>query len=281
MLTVCSAVSGEVLAALDADEVECKTVKLLKTHVAKQIGATRFQQKWFDDQNELDDEAVPPPNVQLVILDHWHHEEGQAEQMIAACAENRWGELEVLLQKPLNPDVTDESGQAAIHAAALAGSEQCLVLLLEAGAANDKVRNDGMTALALAARNGHPKVSQLLLEAGADKDRATQSGRTALHFAVEFGHPEVARLLLEIGADKKKVTANGRRVLDLAASNGHSDVVRLLLETGVVEENLTPAEEFCFFLALESARSNGHQEVVKLLWQHSARAKEKSRDPQP
>ena len=171
MLCLFSAVSGERLASLSGNEVEGKSVKCLKMQVAKQLGATRFQQRWFEDQSELDDEAVPPWNVQLVILDQWHPEEEQAKQLIAACAENRWGELEVLLQKPLAPDATDQSGLAAIHAAASAGNEQCLVLLLEAGADNDKVTNHGTTALALAAGNGHLKVVQLLLEAGADKTR--------------------------------------------------------------------------------------------------------------
>ena len=177
MLCLHSAVSGEELLALDADDVEGKSVKCLKMQVAKQIRATRFQQRWFEDQNELDDEALPPWNVQLVILDHWRHEEWQAKQLIAACAENRWSELEVLLQKPLAPDATDESGQAAIHAAASAGSEPCLALLLQAGAACNKVENEGATALSLAAQNGHLKVVQLLLEAGADQDKAIRNGR--------------------------------------------------------------------------------------------------------
>ena len=262
MLCLRSAVSGEELLALDADDVEGKSVKCLKMQVAKQIGATRFQQRWFDKgQSELDDEAVPPWNVQLVILDHWHHEEGQAEQMIAACAENRWGELEVLLQKPFAPDAIDESGQAAIHAAASAGSEQCLVLLLEAGAAKDKVTYASMTALALAARNGHSKVVQLLLEAGANKDRATRRrGRTALHFAAANGHPEVVRLLLESGADKEKGAEGGYTALHLGAERGQLEIVRLLLECGADKEMLTQHGE----TAVDCAVRFGQWQVLQL-----------------
>ena len=259
MLCLFSAVSGERLASLSADEVEGKSVKCLKMQVAKQIGATRFQQRWFENQSELDDEAVPRWNVQLVIVDHWHQEKWHAKQLLAACAENRWGELEVLLQKPLAPDATDESGQAAIHAAAFFGSEQCLVLLLEACAATDQVMNDGMTALALAAGNGHPKVVQLLLEAGADKDKAAQRRRTALHVAARFGQLEVVRLLLESRADKEKPAERGYTALHLAASKGHSEVERVLRLSGAEISDQEEAKRLeCIALDLDLSVLRGH-----------------------
>ena len=270
MLRVCWAVSGEVLATLDPDEVEGKTVKSLKIHVGKQIGATRFQQRWFEDQSELDDEAVPPCYVQLVVLNHLHREKWQAARLISACDENRWAEVEALLKMPLDPDITNRHGQTAIQAAAIAGSEQCLVLLLEAGAASDKVKHhNGLAALALAARSGHPKIVQLLLEAGADKDQAARRGQTALHLAALNGHPEVARLLLESRVDTEKETCCAYTgcytALHLAAREGHSEVVRLLLESRVdTEKEACCAYRGCY-TALHLAAREGHSEVVRLL----------------
>ena len=73
--------------------------------MAKQIGATRFQQRWLtEDHTELQDDAVAPCcDVQLVVVDFVQADEGEMEQLISACRENRPDELVDLLRKPLNP----------------------------------------------------------------------------------------------------------------------------------------------------------------------------------
>ena len=58
------------MAVLEADEVEGKTVKMLKMQLAETIGASRFRQRWYShDQRELlDDEFVSDSEVQVVIM---------------------------------------------------------------------------------------------------------------------------------------------------------------------------------------------------------------------
>ena len=66
-MEVCSAVSGETLAFLDA--VEEKSAKAVKQALALRLGVPRFRQRLLlDDGSEIEGE-VCASRVQLVILD--------------------------------------------------------------------------------------------------------------------------------------------------------------------------------------------------------------------
>ena len=128
--------AGELLATFNTEEVEGKTVKLLKTSLAKQIGVTRFRQKWLaEDHSELHDDAVVPCcDVQLVILDFVKSTRSERKALISACKENR-PEVVDLLRTPLNSDGMQEhwAFSDALHLAADYGYSQIVLLLLEAG----------------------------------------------------------------------------------------------------------------------------------------------------
>ena len=289
MVHICS-LAGETLATFSADEVEGKSVKLLKVAFAKQTGVTRFQQRWLSqDHVELRDDAVLPCcDVQLVVLSFTQAEKHEIMHLISACSENHRDEVVDLLRKPLNPDALPERRGflPALHLAAQKGHSQIVELLLEAGTdVNIAERDDhsynpndedygydylcnGMTALHWAASEGHSTVVELLLEASADKHAADDSGSTALHFAATRGHSEVVKLLLEAGAHKDVVVDDYQvTALQLAAIGGHSNVVKLLLEAGAHKD----AANSCGSTALHMAAGAvagagfGHPEVVKLL----------------
>ena len=219
MLRVCS-LAGETLATFSADEVEGKSVHHLKTSLAKQIGATRFRQRWLaEDHTELDDDAsVPCCDVQLVILDFGTTTKHEREALVFTCKENRPEALIDHLRKPLNPDGLYEKEELlrALRLAAVNGHSQIVKLLLEAGTDKDAADHNGMTALHLAAWNGPSDVAKLLLEAGADKDRTDNGGSTALHCAASTGHLEVVKLLVEAGARQDLADGFGRLPMDLA-----------------------------------------------------------------
>ena len=263
MLRVCS-LAGETLATFSAEEVEDKRVHQLKSSLAKQIGATRFRQRWLaEDHTELQDDAVVPCcDVQLVVLDFVQAEEDEIKQLVSACNENRPDELVDLLRKPLNPDGTHE-GPAFLESLRLAagnGYLQIVHLLIEAG--TDARQDDhGRTALHLAAKNGHFEVVNLLLEAGSDKDATDYDGLTALSWAAYGGHEEVVKLLLEAGADKEVKNVFGRTALHWASGNGHSAVVKLLLEAGADKELASSEGKSPLDLAIHFR----HQEIIDLL----------------
>ena len=217
-----------------AEEFEGKTVKSLKTLVSKQIGVSRFRQRWLcEDHTELREDAlVCASDVQLVVLEFVQAEDGEVQKLFDACKVDDSDAVEKLLRKPLSPNIKNEYVETALHVAADTGSVECLALLLEAGADKDAVRMPySGTALHLAADNGHLEVVRLLLDAGASvcTDAAGGvHGRTALHSAAMDGHLEIVQLLLGAGADKDATDEDGSTAWDLAAYDGHQDIQRLL-----------------------------------------------------
>ena len=287
--------AGEALATFSAEEVEGKTVKSLKTLVGKQIGVTRFCQKWLaEDQSELhDDVFLPCSDVQLVVLNFVQADAREVEKLVRASYMNRLDQVDELLRKPMNPNVLarrNRRAASALHFAALNGHTEVAKLLLEAGADKDAANNLGITALHSAAESGHIEVVKLLLAAGADKDKADSEERTALHrtirkiaallaydaerdatnsdstsrtayVAAPSSELEIVQLLLEAGVDQNVADSSGRTVLHLAAEQGLLEVAKLLLEAGTEKD----ASDDAKMTALRLAAVHGHLEVVKLL----------------
>ena len=219
--------------ALTAEEFEGKTVRSLKTLVAKQIGVSIFRQRWLsEDHTELqDDDFVTSSDVQLVVLPFVQSEDEEVKELYSRLhleiSMNDSDGVENLLRKPLNPD-SSQDPQTALHVAAECGHVECVALLLEAGADKDLADFEGTTALHLAADHGRSEVVKLLLEAGADKDAADYHDRTALHLAAWEGDLKVVKLLLDAGADKDATDDGGNTALDWATASGHLEIVRLL-----------------------------------------------------
>ncbi|KAL5984106.1 hypothetical protein ACLOJK_018208 [Asimina triloba] len=81
----------------------------------------------------------------------------------------------------------------------------------------DAVDGDGRTALLFVSGLGSEQCVKLLVEAGADLDhKETQGGLTALHMAAGYARPGVVKLLVEYGADPEVADARGGTPLALA-----------------------------------------------------------------
>jgi ankyrin repeat protein len=70
------------------------------------------------------------------------------------------------LPPPPSINVRDARGRSALHVAAAAGAEACVVLLIDAGASLDIEDSDKVTPLALASSCGHKNVVAQLIKAG-------------------------------------------------------------------------------------------------------------------
>lgn len=126
----------------------------------------------------------------------------------------------------------------ALQSAVASGNQECIKLLLDAGAdVNAKPSYwGGATALQLAAILGHVGIANWLIsDYGADVNAAgaKMHGRTALEGAAEYGRLDMIHLLQHYGCT---VTGSGRRQLingiRLSAENGHTTVTEILKTWG-------------------------------------------------
>ena len=265
--------SGEEIAAFDAADFEGKSAKDLKQRLSTLIQCSRFRQKLYtEDQQELgDDEPMAPMTLRLVMLEFWPSDPEQAKELSLACEENQLDVLEALLKRPLNPDLSksDSKNWTALHAAAMHRREDCVRLLLEAGANCDPVDDDEATPLHAAAWMGSVEIVEQLLTAGAEKDRRTtdDAQATPLLLAAENGFAEVVELLLEQGAQKDVATTDtGETALHLAASNQDHTLAELLLEFGADQNKVTKNGA----TALHAAAWEDCASIVELLLEHGS-----------
>ena len=118
-------------------------------------------------------------------------------------------------------------GYKAIECAAKNGYDECLQLLIKAGAnVNDS------TALECTALYGHDGCMDILIKAGADVNIKDEMGYTALMHAGQEGYEKCVRVLIEAGADVNLSDETGYTALIVAANSGHDGIVKLLIDAG-------------------------------------------------
>jgi 26S proteasome non-ATPase regulatory subunit 10 len=127
-------------------------------------------------------------------------------------------------------DSVDEDGRTQLHHAAVAGSADLVLALLESGARVSTADEAQWSPLHSAASAGHVNVCDLLLHARADVNARNESKSTPLHYALSKGHGAVAVRLLESGADPASVDVSGSTPLHRACSAGRVDAVRTVCD---------------------------------------------------
>lgn len=142
-------------------------------------------------------------------------------------------EVRKLLAEGANIKERSLDGLSPLHAAATAGHEDVVLVLIEHSA--DVAAKDldaGETALHAAAFEGHAAVVLLLLDHAADVSAADSEGRTSLHKASSRGHEAVVLLLLEHAADVSAASSEGGTAIDYANQEGHAAITQMLFQHG-------------------------------------------------
>ena len=269
MIRISSALSGEPIAVnieefkgISGEHGEPSAANV-KKYLAAKTGFSRFRQKLFLEDAEIDGDAVSvSDDLKLLIVEHLPPDAEQDEKLVLACIDNNVSEVEKLLCEPRNPDTKRPDGRTPLHFAAEKGSLESARLLIEAGAVKDMKAN-GKMPLHWAASNGHAETVRFLIESGAQKDVSDSFGATPLHLAAKKGRHEVVRLLLDFGAEKDQTTNDGRSPLHLAAEFGRLEAVRILLAAGAEKDKATADEHS--LTPLHWAAYSGHLEVVRIL----------------
>ena len=170
-------VSGDELISIPLEEVS--DVRSVKRRIARVYRVPRFRQKLVHDATVLEDgiQIDEPMEVTLSVLpwttDSWE----KRNELVDAAEDGLLVDVELMLQRPQNPNYPDQRDTLPLTMAASLGHADVVSLLLEAEA-DPSVQGD--QAVYCAAGPGYTQIVQLLLDAHADTDFVDNHGDTAL-----------------------------------------------------------------------------------------------------
>lgn len=150
-------------------------------------------------------------------------------------------------------------GWLPIHIATLAGTEECVKVLLHHGANINGQKADGVCALMIAAEKDMPSMIDLLLDADADMELVARNSATPLWMAMRKGNMDAVKALAKGGANTSS-SVGGWPVLHMAAEKNEAEVISVLLDEAVVDTELpnlegnTPLHVACEAGSIDAAR---------------------------
>ena len=127
------------------------------------------------------------------------------KKLIKAAKHGDISEVEKLIEKIADVNVTDKYRNTALHLAAYDGNLKIVEALVSAGAELNTRDVHGMTALDWAIANGHTKIVETLVKEGAELTTTDVHGITALQIAIFEGHYIHVKNAIEEG--KKELIA--------------------------------------------------------------------------
>ena len=151
---------------------------------------------------------------------------------VIALTRGHAGTAEALLASGKGMEFEEAMMTEYLHAAAAAGSQSIVNMLLAKDAKPGGTDDGGRTILHNAAIGGLEQLAAESIASGVDVNAADNSGKTALHYAVMEGDAGMIGLLLKNGADPNVVDASGLTALHIAEDNVREDIVRILVDAG-------------------------------------------------
>ena len=120
--------------------------------------------------------------------------------------------------------------RTSLHYAVQFGDDECVNMLIDAGANVKAEDASRFTALHLAANRGDLSKCRILLDHGAKIDVIDDTGATPLHWAVTVQNQEVVEFLLSRGARNDLQDSIGRTPLHIAYYFENRPIIQVLLD---------------------------------------------------
>jgi ankyrin repeat protein len=160
-----------------------------------------------------------------------------------------------LLNKGVDPNVSDSSGGTALHSSVNVGTDRLTKALLEKNVKKDTQNNSRETALLLAVQNGRNAAAKLLIEHGADVNLASNM-EAPVHAALRKGNDELSTLLIAKINDVNVVDVNQSSPLHLAVSAASAAHVGDLIGRGATGKKADRQGYTPLMLALQSKKTD-------------------------
>nr|XP_053645953.1 serine/threonine-protein phosphatase 6 regulatory ankyrin repeat subunit A-like [Cherax quadricarinatus] len=177
------------------------------------------------------------------------------------------GQLETLdsrLNNGANCNIKDNTGQSALHYAALNGHYNCCERLLQCPSLKvNAVNIKGMSPLHLAALKDHYEIIKLLKKHDAQVNLKDKQDHLPLHFAAMKGFHESCEALLSVSDDGCNARdSSGHSPLHYAVSAGSDECCRQFLQCSNVNVNIKSNSDDT---PLHYAAKAGHQNICNML----------------
>ncbi|KAK6932982.1 Ankyrin repeat [Dillenia turbinata] len=140
--------------------------------------------------------------------------------------------LDIAREKGHNEVVEILERGEAVLTSARRGELNLLGSLLVKGATVNHHDQYGLTPIHAAAIKGHTEVVVMLVNYGADLECQDLEGHRPLHLAVEGGDLETVEVLINLGSNVNAMTKRGATPLSFARALGYDDISQLLLDRG-------------------------------------------------
>nr|XP_056703432.1 ankyrin repeat domain-containing protein 16 [Euleptes europaea] len=179
----------------------------------------------------------------------------------------RHGPLTILryLVETLQMDVElcNNDYKRPLHEAASMGRRDCVLYLLERGAAVDCLKKADWTPLMMACTRRNLDVIRDLVQNGANPLLKNKDGWNCFHIACREGDLQVIRYLLDVSPDIWNTESKIKRTpLHTAAMHGCLEVVKDLLERCLYKPD---HPDQCGVTPFMDAVQNGHLDIARLL----------------
>ena len=152
-------------------------------------------------------------------------------QLLYAAENGQFEKLSsILADKDVQIDSPNSSAVTALFLAAKEGHDECLRLLLKAGACVNGIGvQNALSPLWVATHAGHKNCVERLVAAGANLN--TKFPETPLYIAAREGKADCLKILIEAGSCVNVRNNRGQNPLHIACSEVHESCVELLVST--------------------------------------------------